>query len=156
MSDADDFRLFRDQRFQLIHTELPIVGDRDMLDDDSAFLGLQLPGNDIRMVLHLRDKYLIARLHLTFAERTGHEVDGLRRSTGEDYLLNLLGVDKLLHLLTGRLVQIRSLLRQIVYPTMHIGIHIEILVTHSVKHTKRFLCGSGVIQVDQWLTIYLP
>ena len=32
-------------------------------------------------------------------------------------------------------MQIRSLLRQIVYPTMHIGIHIEIFIPHRIKHT---------------------
>ena len=135
VSDADDFRLFCNKRLQLIQTELSVVSNGDMLDDDTALHGLQLPGNDVRVVLHLRDENLIAWLHLTFAERAGHQIDSLRRSTGEDNLLYLLGIDKLPYLLTGCFMQIRRLLGEVMHTAVHVGIHIQVFLPHGIEHT---------------------
>ena len=39
---------------------------------------------------------------------------------------------------------------------MHIGIDVEILIAHGVKHTERFLCGGGIIEINQRLIIHRP
>ena len=106
-------------------------------------------------MLHLSYNHLIAFLHLALAERTGHQIDSLGCATGKDDFFNFTGIDKATHFFTGSLVQIGSLLTQIVYATMHIGIHIEIFVAHGIKHHKRFLGGSRIIQIHQRLLIYL-
>ena len=107
------------------------------------------------MVLHLGYNHLVAGLHLTFAERAGHQVNGLGSTTRKNNLLYLAGVDESTNCLASRLVQVGSLLRQVVYTTMHVGIHVEILVAHSVEHHQWFLCGSRIIQINQRLFIYL-
>ena len=38
-------------------------------------------------------------------------------------------------------------------PPMHIGIYVEIFLTHGIKHTERFLCGGRIIEIDQWLIV---
>ena len=85
-----DFGSRRDQRFQLIHTQNTIIGDGDMLDNDTPFHGLKLPRYDVGMMLHLSDDHLIASLHLRFAERLCHQVDGLRGASCKDNLLEAL------------------------------------------------------------------
>ena len=107
------------------------------------------------MVLHLCDDDLIASLHLRLAEGLGNEIDGLSSSTGEDDLLDLACIDELTHLFASLLMQIGGLLREIVHTTMHIGIHIEILVPHGVEHHERLLRGSRIVKIDQRLLIHL-
>ena len=127
-----------------------------MFNDNSPFHRLQLPRDDIRVMLHLCDDDLIASLHLTLTERLSHQIDGLRSATRKDDFLSLRGIDKLTHFFACCLVQIRCLLREIMHPAMHIGIHIEILLAHRVEHTQRFLCRRCIIQIHQRLLIYLP
>ena len=38
---------------------------------------------------------------------------------------------------------------------MYVGIHIQILFTHGIQYTERFLRRRRIIQVNQWLTINL-
>ena len=64
MRHTDDLRLGSHQRFQLVQTEQSIIRDGNMLDDNPPFHRLQLPRNDVRVVLHLSDNHLIALSHL--------------------------------------------------------------------------------------------
>ena len=132
-----------------------VVRNRQMPHHNPPFHRLQLPADDVRVVLHLRHDHLIASLHLTLAERLSHEVDSFRRTTGKDNLLYLPGIDKLPHFLTGCLMQVCCLLRQIMHPPMHIGIHIEVFIPHGIEHTQRLLRRSRVVKVHQRLTIHL-
>ena len=95
MGHTDDFGSRRDQRFQLIHTQNTIIGNGYMFDDNTPFHRLKLPRYDVRVMLHLCDDHLIARLHLRFAERLCHQVDGLRGASCKDDLLDLRGIDEL-------------------------------------------------------------
>ena len=156
MSDADEFGTRGDVSCNIIAAhQTAIVGDGQMLHHDTQALSLQLPRNDIRVVLHLGYEHLVTSLHLTLAERASHQVDGLGSATRKDYLFYLLRIDKLAYLLTSSLMQVGSLLRQIMHATMHIGINVKILVAHSIEHTQGFLCGCRIVQINQWLTIHL-
>ena len=126
-----------------------------MLHQNSSFHGLELPRDDVRMMLHLCDDHLIALFHLRLTERTGHQIDSLCRTSREDYLLYLIGIDKLAQFFTCFLMQISSLLREVMHPTMHIGIHIEILIAHRIEHTQRLLRGSRVVEIHQRFSINL-
>ena len=156
MRHADDLRPLRDVCFDVIATnQTSIIRYRQMLHHNPPLHRLQLPRDNVRMMFHLGDNHLVARLHLTFAERTRHEVDSLCGTTGEDNLLNLPGVDKPSHLFAGCLMEVRCLLRQIMHSAMHIRIHIQILVTHGIEHTQRLLGGGSIIEIHQWLAIHL-
>ena len=106
-------------------------------------------------MLHLCHNHLIVFLHLTFAERRSHEINRLCGASCEHDLLNLPSIDKPTHLLTCRLMQIRRLLTQIMHPTMHIGIHIDILIPHRIQHTQRFLRCCSIVEIYQRLLINL-
>ena len=41
------------------------------------------------------------------------------------------------------------------HPSVHIGIHIEILVAHGIEHAKWFLRGGGIVEIHQRFAIYL-
>ena len=155
MGHADDLGLLRDQPFQLIEAEQTIIGNRDMLHHNATLHGLKLPTDDVGMVLHLSDNDLIASLHLTLAERTSHKVNGLGSASCKNDLLNLAGIDKLTHFLASGLMQIGSLLREVMHPTMHIGIHIEVLIPHGVEHHERLLRGGRIVEIDQRFAIDL-
>ena len=106
-------------------------------------------------MLHLCDKHFVTSLHLRFTERRCHQINGFRRTTRKHYLFYLSGIDKLAHLFTSSLMQIGSLLRKIVNATMHIGIHVQVFVTHGIEHTEWFLRGSSIVEVYQRFTINL-
>ena len=97
------------------------------------------------MVLHLSNQHLIASLHLRFAERGGYQIDGFCSATRKDNLLYLTGIDKAAHLLTGGFVQVGSLLTEVVYAAMHVGVDVEVLVAHSIEYAQRLLCGGGIV-----------
>ena len=107
------------------------------------------------MVFHLRYDDFVALLHLALAERTGHQVNGLRSATRKHDFLRLAGVDKLAHFFAGRLVQIGSLLTQVVYTTMYIGIHVQVFVPHRIQHHQRLLRRCRIVQIHQWLAVNL-
>ena len=52
-------------------------------------------------------------------------------------------------------MQVGSLLTEVVHATMYVGIYVQIFLTHGIQHTQRFLRGSRIVQINQWLTIYL-
>ena len=41
------------------------------------------------------------------------------------------------------------------HPTMHIGIHIEVLIPHGVEHHERLLRGGRIVEIDQRFLIHL-
>ena len=154
MGQADELGLFGQVCCKGIAAQQSVVGDRQVFHHDAAPLGLQLPGHDVGVVLHVGDDDFVACLHLAFAERRRHEVDGLGGAASEDDLLRLAGVDELAYLFTCCLVQVGSLLGEIVDAAVHIGIDVQVLVAHGVEHTQRLLCRSRIVQIDQWLLIY--
>ena len=110
MSHRDNLRALCHQRLQLIQAKDALIGNGNMFHDNPPLHRLKLPGDDIRVMLHLSDDHLVAWLHLTLAERGCHQIDSLRRTTGKHNLLYLLGIDKLAHFLSGCLMQISCLL----------------------------------------------
>ena len=63
-------------------------------------------------------------------------------------------MDKLAHLLTGSLMQVGGLLREIVYATMYVGINVKVLLTHGIKDAEWFLRGGSIIEIDQRSAVY--
>ena len=126
---------------------------RDHLQDNPPALCLQLPWNDVGVVFHRRDNHLIALLHAALCEAGGNEVQALRRPTGKDNLICGMCVDELPYRLTCSLMQVGCLLRQPVYTTVYVGIHIEVFLAHGIQHAERFLRGGTVVKVNQRLAV---
>ena len=127
-----------------------------MAHDDAPFLRLQLPRHDVGVMLHVGDQHLVALLHKRCTEGLCHEIDALSCSTGEDHLTRLPGIDEAAHLLTGSLVQVGGLLRQVMNAAMHIGIHVQIFFAHRIEHAERLLRCCRIIKINQRLIIYFP
>ena len=149
MGDADEARAVGEQLAEGIEVKAIVVAQGDDTQADATLRGLQLPRHDVGVVFHLADDNLVALLHLALAERLCHEVDGLGGATCEDNLFYLAGVDETAHPLTGSLMEVGGLLREIVDATMYIGIHVQIFVAHGIEHTQRLLRCGGVVEVDQ-------
>ena len=110
MSHTDELGTRRDKLLQLVEAQQAIISDGDMLYHNTSLHRLKLPRYDIGVMLHLCDNHLVALLHLTLAERAGHQVDGLRCATCKDNFLYLAGIDELTHLFACSLMQISGLL----------------------------------------------
>ena len=132
-----------------LHVYLSVVGYGNGSQSCSHALSLHLPRDDVAVVLHRRDYYLVALANILSAERGSHKVDSLRRSAREDNLLRLLGIDKLAHLLACSLVQVGGLLREIVNSAMHVGIDVEILLTHGIEHLQWLLRRRGIVEIHE-------
>ena len=73
----------------------------------------------------------------------------------EDNLLNFISIDKLSDLLARSFVEVCRLLREVMHASMHIGIDVEILLTHSVEDAKGLLSGSSIVEIYERFAINL-
>ena len=156
MHDAHQLGTLREEFLVFIQKQLALVVHGDYLNGNALLGGLQLPGNDVAMVLHGGDDDLIARLHLTFGKRRGQKVDAFGRTTGKDDFGRATGVDETAHRLARSLVKFRGLLGKEMHSAMHIGIHGIVFVGDGFHYTSGFLCGSSIVQIDQRLAIHFP
>ena len=139
VGNTDNFGLFREQLLVFFHHQHTVIGHRDDTNGYASLCCLQLPRYDIAMMFHRGDDDFIALLHESLGKRRSHEIDTLGGATCENNLFGLRSIDELAHFFARSLMQFRCLLRQVMNATMHVGIHIKILLAHSVKHTQRFL-----------------
>ena len=155
MSHADDASALVEEPLILVHLQLPVVGHRYDTKTNATLRCLQLPRHDVRMVLHNGDYHLVALLHKLLRKGCSHKVQALRSAAREHYLLYLRRIDELPHPLTRRLVQVSCLLREVMYATMHVGIHIVVFLHQRVNHLPRLLCRSSIVEIYQWFAIHL-
>src|SRR6185437_10838221 len=114
-----------------------------------------LPGNDIRVVLHRGDEYLVAWFQILASVGLSDEVDRLCRAANENDFATVLRPKKFLGGPAGVFVLIRRSLRKGVHPTMNIGVVALVVVRDRVYHLARLLRGRGIIQVHQRMTMHL-
>ena len=62
---------------ELVHQQLAAIVDRRNPEPRAGRRAEQLPGDDVRVVLHRRDDDLVAGAHPGGAERVSDEVDAL-------------------------------------------------------------------------------
>ena len=110
MGDADELGTRGEMSGKSREIEFALIGYRQVAHHDTTALSLQLPGNDVGVMLHITDQYLVALLHLRFAKRRCHQVDGLCGATGKYDFLRLCRIDELTNLLAGCFMQVGSLL----------------------------------------------
>src|SRR3712207_8002078 len=100
---------------------------------------LQLPRNDIRMVFDRGDNHFVALTHERIAKTRGKEIDSLGGTTGKDDFGCGPGIEETTYRFAGTFMQFGGLLAQPMHTSMHIGIDIEVFLTHRIEHTQRFL-----------------
>ena len=114
---------------------------------------MEVPGDDVGVMLHHAQHDLIARADVREAKARGDEIDRLRRRSRENDLLVRTGVDEPPHGLPGRLIRLGRRIREIVQAPMHIRIFVLIGVSQAIDHLLRLLGRGGVIQIDKRLPI---
>ena len=74
---------------EFLQRELALLIDLQVAELGAALAAEHLPGNDVRVVLHLGDQHGVARAHVRPAPGVGDEVDRLGHVLGEDRRLRL-------------------------------------------------------------------
>ena len=115
----------------------------------------QLPGHDIRVVLHLRDNDVIARAKIPRTPSIGDKIYRCSSSCREDNLLAMLSTYKPTHLLARRLIHLGHSARQVVNTTMDVGVTLAHKALRSLYDAQRLLCRSATVEVDQWALVDL-
>ena len=150
-----EFCLFRDELVQLVHLQHTVRIERNDLQADVPILLLQLPRDNVGVVLHLRDDDLVTVLALASAEGGDHQVDGFGRAAGEDDLAGIFRVDELPHGLAGRFVGFCRLLAQEMHAAMDVRVVVQIVLADLLHHAERFLGRRRIVHVDKRFAVYL-
>ena len=149
--DSHHFRPRGEELLVRLHIELSLIANRD-----HAELGaLELPGDDIGVVLHRGDDHFVTRLHKCSAVGVRHGIDAVGGASREDHLRSLPGVDKTGSGLPCRLVRLRRHAAEVVDATMDIRIGVEVALRKPIDDALRTLCRGSVVEVGQrYLLIY--
>ena len=87
-------------------------------------------------------------------ETTGNEIDALRSATRKNNFRRSARINKLAHHFTGCLVAVRSLLRKVMHPAVHISVYATIHFRNGVDNTLRFLSSCGIIEINQRTVVH--
>ena len=115
----------------------------------AAALGKLLPGDKIRVMLHLSEQDLIARLDVRVAPAPRDGIDARRCPIGENALLGLRGVDEGADRFPGLVEQFVGLLGQLVDAAMHVGIMLFVATDDRLDDLARVLRAGRVVEIDQ-------
>src|SRR5258705_10964840 len=98
MNDRDDPGAWRHQTLELLDLKLTRIVDGGHLQMRLLLLAEHLPGNDVGMMLHVRDQDLITRAHVRAPVCLCDEVDRFGRTPDKDNLTVVGGVEEPAHL----------------------------------------------------------
>ena len=146
----------REELLIFVEQQFATVVHGNHFQHNSLTRRLQLPRNDVTVMLHNRNNHFITFLHLTVGKRRSQQVDALRRAPCKHDFIATACIDKTTYSLTRSFMQLGSLLRQEMHTTMHIGIDRIIFIGYGFNHLARFLSGSPIIQINKRLSIHLP
>src|SRR5438105_13324931 len=106
----------------LLEQEFAAITDRHDAQRGPFLLAEDLPGDNVGVMLHMRDDDLIARLDMCSAEALSDEVDPFGGAAHKNDLAGLGGVKELLHLDARRFVIFGGLLTKPVHAAMDVGV----------------------------------
>jgi len=142
-------RLGAQQAIVDLHVQRAIIQHRHNQQPDARLLPQELPGDDVRVVLHLRDHYRIVRAEAWPAPALRHQVDALRRVAGKHDLPPGGRVDERPNLLARAVISRGRLLAQTVDAAMHVGVGGLVVAAHRRDHLARLLAGGVAVQIHQ-------
>ena len=122
VGDRDELGPLADQRLELVEKELASVADRCNPQLCASPLADHLPGDDVRVVLHLGDEDLVALAEMGRAIGLGNQVDRPGGAGGKDDLLTLGGVEEALRFDASALVGLGRALGEVVHAPVHVGV----------------------------------
>ena len=146
MRDGDDPRPRRNHVVQAVVVESALLGDRDRADPRTHPLGRHLPGDDVAVVLELRDQDLVAGPKAR-GQGVGSGVQGQGAAGGEDHLVRVGGAEVGRDLGAGLLERDGGLVREAVDPALHVGPARGLEVPERVRGRPADLPGGRIVQV---------
>ena len=143
------------QTIQRLHVQETLGGDGHPAQGRACHLTHQLPGDDVRMVLHFGDEHLIARLEVGQAPGVRDQVDALGGVADVDNFTGGAGVDEAGNLAPRVLVHLGGRLAQVMDATVDVGVGVFVDEGQGVDNLAGLLSGRGAIQVHEGLAVYL-
>ena len=133
---------------ELIERDLAAGVDLEVAQLRAALAAEDLPGDDVRVVLHLRDQHRVAGTDVRPAPGIRDEVDRLGDVLGEDRRLRLCS-DERGDPFACAVVRGVGLLRQRVDAAVHVRVVLAQVIRERLDHDLGLLRGRARIQVDQ-------
>ena len=141
------------QRSQLREVELPVVGQRDVAEDRAGHLRRELPGHDVRVVLHVGEEDLVALLQELAPPPLGHEVQRFGGPAREHDRARVRSAEERRELGARALEGLRRLLTERVDPAVGVRVVVRVEVGDGVDHLTRLLGRGGRVQVDERVAV---
>src|SRR5690349_10867834 len=89
VSGRNKFCAFVQQSRELFDNELAVIIHRRDLQPCAFFFTQQLPGHDVRVMLHRGDQDFVASFYVGATVAAGNQIDRFGGSSGKDYLARL-------------------------------------------------------------------
>lgn len=153
MVDGDDACVRREKGTIGVEVEYAFIGEGNDTERGTGALTSQLPRNYVGVMLHGGDDDLVAGTEELLAEGSCHEIDALGGTTGENDFMAVAGVDKHLNAATCGLVLLGCLSGEIMGTSVNVAIKLEIVVGKGVNDALWLLCGGGIIEIDERMSV---
>ena len=166
VGERHDAGLLVDDALGCLVVELTVLGGGDVAQGCAGSLSKNLPGNEVRVVLNLGGDNFVARAQCeTLSSRTADTLRGVANGVGDQvqrlgcirgpHELFISGANEVRNGDARVLEQVGCLNREGVCATVYSRVSVQVEVTFSVEHLKRFLTGRPRIQVDQGVPVDL-
>ena len=137
------------------HVEAVVVSERDPAHVDAALGREDVPGHDVRVMLHLGEQHGVALLEVRPPPRVREEVDRLGDVLREHDLVRGRGADEASDLCARRLVHRSRFLRDGVHAPVDVRVVGAVVVVHRVEHRGGLLRRRRGVEVDESLAVDL-
>ncbi len=138
-----------EQLIEIGEVEQPLGGQRHPAQDDAALGREDVPGDDVRVVLHVGEHDDVAFAQVRAAPGVRDEVEALGRVLREDHFTLARRVDEPLHLQPRGLVGLGRLGRDLVHAAVHVRVARLVVALHRVEHLPGLLRGRRRVEVDE-------
>ena len=154
MPHADEPCARCDESLELREYQVTVFIRRDSLQSTTLLLTDTLPGDNVCMVVELRDDDFVAWCQELPSVGLCHEVDALGGTTHEDDFLTGGSIDEPLHLLSGFFVGIRRTGCKGMGTTMDVTIIVLIIIRYLVDDLNRLLRGGTVVEPHKVVAVH--
>lgn len=155
VNECEEFRLACEEAIECVEIELSVVPHGYVGELGAAVGGEQLPGNDVRVVLHLGQDDEVTGADVRSAPGVRDEIDRRRRIGGEDRLLRA-GSEPLRDPAARTLEQVRRLDGEGVDAAVDRGPGLRVVPGHRVDHRLRRLRRRRRVEVRDRVAVELP
>ncbi len=137
----------------LLEDQFAVVVHRDHPQAGAGLPADELPGDDVGVVLHLRDEDLVPLAQPGAAPALGDQIDGLGRPAHEDDFARAGGVEEALDLTARSFVGLGGAHAQLVHAAVDVGAIPPVEMVHRTQHRLGLLGRRSVVEVDQRMAV---